>query len=276
MANKLVEIQPSELRFIFELKKQSSCSVQLINNSIHYVAFKVKTTAPKKYCVRPNVGIALPNTTCDFTVTMQAQKVAPSDLQCKDKFLVQSTIVPYGTMEEGLQPNLFSKDSGNYIEEIKLRVVLVSAPHSPVLQPINGSLHQDPPPSTAPVLDGNHAPKEPPVFKEPSFPKETPPKDQVLSGVQNLYTSRVSEDISVEKIIAARVGRLESKFNEAEQIIARLSEEHASTSQEKSRLQQEVVLLRRRAAAKGQVGFPFLFVCFVTTVAFIVGYLLHS
>ncbi|CAA6654214.1 unnamed protein product [Spirodela intermedia] len=199
----------SSLLLRFLLKKQSSCSVQLINNSIHYVAFKVKTTAPKKYCVRPNVGIALPNTTCDFTVTMQAQKVAPSDLQCKDKFLVQSTIVPYGTTEEGLQPNLFSKDSGNHIEEIKLRVVLVSAPQSPVLQPINGSLHQDPPPSTAPT-------------------------------------------------------------------IARLSEEHASTSQEKSRLQQEVVLLRRRVAAKGQVGFPFLFVCFVTTVAFIVGYLLHS
>lgn len=31
---------------------------------------------------------------------MQAQKSAPDDMQCKDKFLIQHTIVPYGTAEE--------------------------------------------------------------------------------------------------------------------------------------------------------------------------------
>lgn len=35
-----------------------------------------------------------------FTVTMQAQNAVPSDFVCKDKFLIQSTIVPKGTKEE--------------------------------------------------------------------------------------------------------------------------------------------------------------------------------
>lgn len=38
-------------------------------------------------------------------VTMQAQKVAPPDMICRDKFLVQSTAVPVGTNEEDVTSN---------------------------------------------------------------------------------------------------------------------------------------------------------------------------
>lgn len=37
----------------------------------------------------------------------------------------------------------FSKESGKYIDEKKLRVVLISPPHSPVLLPNNGELKKD-------------------------------------------------------------------------------------------------------------------------------------
>ncbi|KAK9137010.1 hypothetical protein Sjap_007604 [Stephania japonica] len=140
MGTELLGIQPSELKFTFELKKQSSCSVQLVNNSDQCVAFKVKTTSPKRYCVRPNTGIIQPNSSCDFTVTMQAQRLAPPDMQCKDKFLIQSTIVPLGTIAEDITSAMFAKDSGRYIEESKLKVIFVSPPNSPVLGPVNGSL----------------------------------------------------------------------------------------------------------------------------------------
>uniref|UniRef100_M1APX9 VAP27-2 n=1 Tax=Solanum tuberosum TaxID=4113 RepID=M1APX9_SOLTU len=134
----LVEIQPCELKFTFEVKKQSSCAVHITNITDQYVAFKVKTTSPKKYCVRPNIGVIKPKSTYDFTVTMQAQRAAPSDLQCKDKFLIQCTVVPFGTNEEEIPPSMFNKDNGKYIDECKLKVVLVSPPQSPVLQPANG------------------------------------------------------------------------------------------------------------------------------------------
>ncbi|KAJ6876944.1 vesicle-associated protein 1-2-like isoform X1 [Populus alba x Populus x berolinensis] len=140
----LLEILPKELKFIFEVKKQSSCSIRLTNNTYHNVAFKVKTTSPKKYCVRPNVGIVDPKSTFEFIVTMQAQKVAPHDMVCKDKFLIQSAIVPVGTTEKDITPSMFAKDNGNHVEEVKMRVALISPPESPVLSPINGVLNQGP------------------------------------------------------------------------------------------------------------------------------------
>ncbi|KAF4348776.1 hypothetical protein F8388_018101 [Cannabis sativa] len=128
--------------FIVELKKPSSCSVQLSNNTNYHVAFKVKTTSPKRYCVRPNVGVIMPNSSCDFIVTMQMPRTTPLDLECKDKFLIQSTVVSAETTDEYITASMFAKDGGKLVEEKKLRVILVSPPHSPTLSPINGALNQ--------------------------------------------------------------------------------------------------------------------------------------
>lgn len=133
----ILEMKPQELQFTFELKKQSSCSVQMINRTDHHVAFKVKTTNPKKYCVRPNTGVIDPNSVCDFTVTMQAQKVAPPDMICRDKFLVQSTFVPEGTKEEDVTSHTFTKEDGKTVDEKRLKVVLIPAPDSPESSPIH-------------------------------------------------------------------------------------------------------------------------------------------
>ncbi|KAG5561277.1 hypothetical protein RHGRI_004341 [Rhododendron griersonianum] len=39
--------------------------LQLTNKTSNYLAFRVKTTNPKKYCVHPNTGIVLPHSTSD-------------------------------------------------------------------------------------------------------------------------------------------------------------------------------------------------------------------
>ncbi|KAJ6696031.1 VESICLE-ASSOCIATED PROTEIN 1-2-LIKE [Salix koriyanagi] len=127
----LLSIEPLELKFPFELKKQISCSLQLSNNTDNYVAFKVKTTNPKKYCVRPNAGIVLPRSTCDVIVTMQAQKEAPPDIHCKDKFLLQSVKANDGVTAKDINAEMFSKEAGHLVEECKLRVLYVSPPQPP-------------------------------------------------------------------------------------------------------------------------------------------------
>ncbi|KAK9052766.1 hypothetical protein SSX86_029396 [Deinandra increscens subsp. villosa] len=126
MGAKLLEIDATAIKFICEVKKQSTSSVHLSNISDEYVAFKVKTTSPKRFCVRPNSGIISPKSECDFTVTMQGLRSAPSEVECKDKFLIQSTVVDAATKEEDVTLELFSKSSGKYVEEKKLRVILVS------------------------------------------------------------------------------------------------------------------------------------------------------
>ncbi|KAJ8080506.1 phosphatidylinositol-binding protein scs2 [Marasmius tenuissimus] len=58
------------------------------------VAFKVKTTAPKLYCVRPNSGRVEPGQSAEVAVMLQPMKEEPPlNAKCKDKFLIQSTII---------------------------------------------------------------------------------------------------------------------------------------------------------------------------------------
>ncbi|KAJ3692585.1 hypothetical protein LUZ60_011680 [Juncus effusus] len=144
----LLEIQPSQLEFPFEVKKQSTCSMQLTNKTDQYVAFKVKTTNPKQYCVRPNIGVVQPLSTCDVTVTMQAQKEAPTEMQCKDKFLIQSIVTQNGTTSKDVTADLFTKEAGKVIDESKLRVIYVPTNHpSPV--------HEEPD-EGSPTENGSH------------------------------------------------------------------------------------------------------------------------
>ncbi|KAG6788716.1 hypothetical protein POTOM_004793 [Populus tomentosa] len=119
-----ISVHPDDLKFIFELEKQSFCDLKVANNTEHHVAFKVKTTSPKKYFVRPNTGVIQPWDSFVIKVTLQAQREYPLDMQCKDKFLVQSTIVPPPANVDELPPDTFNKDSdGKVIQEMKLRVV---------------------------------------------------------------------------------------------------------------------------------------------------------
>ncbi|GAA0171148.1 membrane trafficking regulatory protein [Lithospermum erythrorhizon] len=132
----LLNIEPLELKFPLELRKQVSCTLQVSNKSQNNVAFKVKTTNPKKYCVRPNTGIVLPQSTCDIIVTMQAQKELPADFNCKDKFLLQSVIASPGATPKDITSDMFTKDSGNVVDECKLRVIYLppAQPPSPVAE----------------------------------------------------------------------------------------------------------------------------------------------
>ncbi|CAM0955839.1 unnamed protein product [Alopecurus aequalis] len=238
-----VEIRPRELQFLFEVKKQSSCSIHLVNKTDEYVAFKVKTTSPKRYCVRPNIGVILPRATCVFTVIMQAQKTAPPDLQIKDKFLVQTTAIPYGTTGEGIIPAFFSKETGRYVEENKLRVVLVSATRPEAEQLIS----EIPDVKTA---------IEVPVAKETL---------NIVNEVPNV------EDVENMK---SELTNLEVKLKQAEILIIKLREEARTSIQERDKLRHEV-LFRRKGGPRSQVGFPLLFVAYIAILGVSLGYLLH-
>ncbi|GJM91180.1 hypothetical protein PR202_ga07529 [Eleusine coracana subsp. coracana] len=124
----LLDVDPPELQFPFVLGKQISCPLRLTNSTKSTVAFKVKTTSPRKYCVRPNNGVVPPRSDCTVVVTMQAPTVVPPDLQCKDKFLVQSVVVSDGLSAKDITSQVFMKEGGNAVEEVKLKVTYVMPP----------------------------------------------------------------------------------------------------------------------------------------------------
>lgn len=234
----LLNIDPLELKFPFELKKQISCSLQLSNKTDNYVAFKVKTTNPKKYCVRPNTGIVLPRSTCDVIVTMQAQKEAPPDMQCKDKFLLQSVKANDGTTAKDFTAEMFNKEAGHVVEECKLRVVYVSPPQPP-----------------SPVAEGS---------EEGSSPRGSVSENGNANGAELVHATRALAD------------RLEvqDKSSEVKAIISKLTEEKNNAVLQNSKLRQELELLKREGNKSRGGGISLLFVFFVGLLGIILGYLM--
>jgi hypothetical protein len=117
----------------FELRKNIPVALMLTNTSNERVAFKVKTTSPKKYCVRPSSGFVEPGASREVQVIMQQQKEAPLNYNdCKDKFLVQSSKAAADAKE--VSPEMFELGKARDLKQIKLRVVLVppAKPPSPV------------------------------------------------------------------------------------------------------------------------------------------------
>ncbi|XP_057538879.1 vesicle-associated protein 2-2-like [Amaranthus tricolor] len=308
MSIELLGIHPRELCFTVEPKKQSSCSIQLTNKSDeHVVAFKVKTTSPKKYCVRPNVGIISPNGKCEFTVIMQVQRAAPLDLQCKDKFLIQSTVVPSGTVEEDITPGMFAKDSGKYIEERKLRVILVCLSQSPILAPVNGVASQDLPfdiPQNNKISSGVE--NLPPLQKEPKGLKVARPiedsrlkddaetilndSEKVLPIAESIEYRSVKgeEEIKLPKNeiedelkkeseeLKSKLDVLGLKLVEAEQTVVKLNEERMKAVQENDLVKRELALMKRKIGGKTvHMGFPLLYICMVALISLAVGYLMQ-
>jgi len=87
-------IEPAtELQFKGPFTSVVSTELKLVNPSQHSVLFKVKTTAPKRYCVRPNGGVLEPRKQCIVTVMLQPFEFDPAD-RSKHKFMVQSMFAP--------------------------------------------------------------------------------------------------------------------------------------------------------------------------------------
>ncbi|KAL9687083.1 hypothetical protein QQ045_031479 [Rhodiola kirilowii] len=229
----LLDVHPSELRFNFEVRRQSSCAMQLSNKTDKFVAFKVKTTSPKKYCVRPNAGIVMPRSSCNITVTMQGQKEAPPGMQCKDKFLLQTVLAPEGATAKDIASEMFNKEEGKVVEEFKLRVVYIPAT----------------PPS--PVPEGSD---------EGNSPRES-------------ITDHASNNASITDSVYKSFDASRDLSSEAWTSISKLTAEKNSILQQNQSLRQELELMKKEVRKNRAGGFSLMFVLLVGLFSIILGYL---
>ncbi|KAK2615291.1 hypothetical protein N8I77_002056 [Diaporthe amygdali] len=122
-----VEIDPQELGFRRPFTVEVSQLLKLKNPNKSPVAFKVKTTAPKQYCVRPNSGRIEPGHEVEVTVLLQAMKQdPPADTKCRDKFLVQSVPIS-GDLEFSNVQTIWESVEKSQVQEKKIRVVFLPA-----------------------------------------------------------------------------------------------------------------------------------------------------
>ncbi|EDK46678.1 hypothetical protein LELG_04859, partial [Lodderomyces elongisporus NRRL YB-4239] len=120
---------PSFFFFVIgSFTKQITEYLTLSNPTNQPLAFKVKTTAPKLYCVRPNASVIEPGQSLQISIILQGfSQPLPSDYKCKDKFLLVS--VPASPQTDAskigeLWPQLEAQNKAQVISK-KLRVSYV-------------------------------------------------------------------------------------------------------------------------------------------------------
>ena len=111
---------PTELRFKGPFTDVVTADLKLQNPSEKRVCFKVKTTAPKRYCVRPNSGIIEPGQHVNVQVMLQPFDYDPNEKN-KHKFMVQTMFCGEGPIES--QEQLWKEVLPEHLMDSKLKCV---------------------------------------------------------------------------------------------------------------------------------------------------------
>ncbi|EER06906.1 Vesicle-associated membrane protein-associated protein SCS22, putative, partial [Perkinsus marinus ATCC 50983] len=87
----LLSVKPGEIVFPNTLYQSVNTTLSLTNvdGDKKAVAFKIKTTAPRNYLVRPSSGVVAADATVDVQIILQPQTSDPS--LNTDRFLIQAT-----------------------------------------------------------------------------------------------------------------------------------------------------------------------------------------
>ncbi|VDN03642.1 unnamed protein product [Thelazia callipaeda] len=127
-ASQVLMIEPShELTFKGPFNDVVTCDMRLTNPTDRPVCFKVKTTAPKQYCVRPNSGLLAPGETWNVAVMLQPfDSIGNIELEhSKHKFMVQSLYAP--SCDSSLD-DIWKNAQSSELMDSKLRVVFENPP----------------------------------------------------------------------------------------------------------------------------------------------------
>lgn len=150
----MLVLEPSqELKFRGPFTDVVTSQLKLSNPSDKRVCFKVKTTAPRRYCVRPNSGVVDPNGSVSVAVMLQPFEYDPHEKN-KHKFMVQSLFAS-GDGEISLD-SLFKEADMSQLMDSKLRCVFELPADATAQAPQN---NLDASPALQPHLEAKPSPK---------------------------------------------------------------------------------------------------------------------
>uniref|UniRef100_A0A8C6TZR5 Vesicle-associated membrane protein-associated protein A n=1 Tax=Neogobius melanostomus TaxID=47308 RepID=A0A8C6TZR5_9GOBI len=110
---------PTDLRFKGPFTDVVTTTLKLSNPSDRKVCFKVKTTAPRRYCVRPNSGVIDVGGSINISVMLQPFDYDPNEKN-KHKFMVQTIFAPMTVNDMDL---LWKEAKPDDLMDSKLRCV---------------------------------------------------------------------------------------------------------------------------------------------------------
>ncbi|KAI5927008.1 PapD-like protein [Camillea tinctor] len=274
-----VEIDPQELAFHRPFTVEVSEVLRIRNPNTHPVAFKVKTTAPKQYCVRPNSGRVEPGKEVEVAVILQAMKQEPPpDTKCRDKFLVQSVAIT-GDKEFTNLASIWDAMDKSSIQEKKIRVVF---------QPPKGSAGPSviATPKRSSTINGADTPDvAPPAYSSPSDysavpaeAKSTPSEPEVKQEETYAPSLAGPAIISAAKGSDANSEDLKQQLAQAEKMIAQLKNDQNGLRQRKTGPAEDKATNSKPAELAQQVragteGVPIQITAILCFVSFLLAYL---
>lgn len=238
-----VELDPVELGFKRPFQHEVSQTLRLKNPHSDPVAFKVKTTAPKQYCVRPNSGRIEPGEHVEVQILLQAMKEDPApDAKCRDKFLVQSVLITADkdfTNVASLWAHI-EQTAKSSIQEKKIRVLFLPADDSASTPAKTNGFSRDSLLPSSPSPEAVTPQRGVSDASGPvSLPSERPAGSKHLGEIQNETFSPASTGsvASVVNAAAATVSNalpsaatLQAQLDEARAQIARLRQQASESS----------------------------------------------
>ncbi|CAF2404158.1 unnamed protein product [Rotaria sp. Silwood2] len=115
-------IPNSDLIFKGPFNVVSITTLKLSNSGNERLAYKIKTTAPKRYCVKPNSGFLDAHASTNIQVMLQPQTAGQPDDRTKHKFMVQWVAVPSNYTED--VDNFWKQDLKSLnVQDSKLKCV---------------------------------------------------------------------------------------------------------------------------------------------------------
>ncbi|XP_041987839.1 vesicle-associated membrane protein-associated protein B/C isoform X2 [Aricia agestis] len=242
MPNQVLTIEPqNELKFkvtfsgLFE--SGYTTYMRLTNPSNDTVLFKIKTTAPKKYCVRPNSGILDPNSKVEIAITPQPVYVDPNEKH-KHKFMVQSVIAPEGKTNID---QVWKEISPDQLMDYKLKCVFES------------------PQVVSPQDAGDNAGQNEVTKKRVAVTSEDP-KASTKDAIEGpIHTEKRKEISAVDviptppKMTTTKTENFEGDLQKVANEVQLLREEESKLRHENLRLKEDLLRLHQTVGAEGRV-----------------------
>ncbi|KAL6079681.1 phosphatidylinositol-binding protein scs2 [Balamuthia mandrillaris] len=183
--NPYLQINPTMLHFPPPLNRIITNILTLRNTSTDkYIAYKVKTTRPNRYCVRPSMGMVSPGEAVELQVHYSFHKDPPKSLRCKDKFLVESIVLKPevgSSPEEVSLSEWFKRASPTEIMKQKLKCHFSS---TTVRKLPSSSASYSSTTTTTPTT-GNKASTSPSMESSTIIPEEKPQTAELQSRCTN-------------------------------------------------------------------------------------------
>ncbi|KAI1173141.1 putative integral ER membrane protein Scs2 [Nemania sp. FL0916] len=231
-----VEIDPQELGFHRPFTVEVLENLKIKNPGTQPVAFKVKTTAPKQYCVRPNSGRVEPGREVEVQVILQAMKQEPPPgTKCRDKFLVQSVTI---TPDKGFDnlASIWDTIDKSLVQEKKIRVAFLD-PKSAATPASAADATTTTPHKNTSVDSGDATPElAPPAYSSPSdyATGRAEPKVEEDSHLEEEPSLAAPVAIATTKNSDPSHEELKEQLLQAQKLIAQLKKDDGGLRQRKT------------------------------------------